>query len=246
MKKLLEKIWQPFIVIAYSGTVIYLHLSRKILFFIHSDYQLWSIIGSSLLLITGTIKLIQILSTKQKEPFIHSKNSLKIFIICLLPLISLFILDPKPLSSSSYLLRTSNNQTNINNKNSKVSLFSFNPEARSFADWYYLFHQTSNLKTFEGMKAKITGFVVKSENLPENTYLLTRFTISCCSADATPISIPIEINSPIKLKNNDWIEVNGTLAVISDPENKEVESQTIGVKVTNYQLIQIPENPYVY
>ena len=48
--------------------------------------------------------------------------------------------------------------------------------------------RTSNLC---GAKSSLEGFIVLDENCRESTFMITRFAMACCAADARPIALPV-------------------------------------------------------
>ena len=88
----------------------------------------------------------------------------------------------------------------------------------------------------EGMEVELTGFVTHPAGLPEGTLGLTRFTVSCCAADAVAYTVPVALD-PGSRDDDVWLEVAGHLALrdgvyVLDPERVAV--------------VDAPDDPYLY
>lgn len=58
---------------------------------------------------------------------------------------------------------------------------------------------------------RLSGFVYKDPKLAKNQFVISRFVITCCIVDATPIGIIVECPDTLKLKADTWVEVEGLL-----------------------------------
>lgn len=87
-----------------------------------------------------------------------------------------------------------------------------------------------------GEQVSFTGFVTKDETTPPNEFVLTRFLISCCVADALSANVRIVGATPGEFKEDDWVRVEGAMY----PLGREVivdASEIVGVPR--------PEDPYL-
>jgi uncharacterized repeat protein (TIGR03943 family) len=57
-----------------------------------------------------------------------------------------------------------------------------------------------------GLRVRLNGIVSGSHT---GTFALTRFYVSCCVADAVPVTVPVEW--PNRVQNDQWVRVTGTL-----------------------------------
>lgn len=60
-----------------------------------------------------------------------------------------------------------------------------------------------------GDEASFVGFAERWDSTPSDEVVLTRFVVTCCVADATPISIRVVNVPPGSVKEDSWIEVTG-------------------------------------
>ncbi len=67
--------------------------------------------------------------------------------------------------------------------------FNVAPEQRNVLDWLRAFNQGDS-STFDGQPADVIGFVYTEPSFDTNQFMVARFAISCCVADATAIGCP--------------------------------------------------------
>jgi uncharacterized repeat protein (TIGR03943 family) len=117
-------------------------------------------------------------------------------------------------------------------------------EERTLIEWVRTLQVYPEPDAYAGQKVKIQGFSVHSPNLPEQYFLLTRFVITCCAADAYPVSLPIKLNQGTRnnYKVDQWFEVEGEIITETLGEGKrQVVVQSSGIRP-----IYEPKNPYDY
>jgi putative membrane protein len=101
---------------------------------------------------------------------------------------------------------------------------------------------------------KFTGFVYHPEGWPSNRMILSRYLITCCAADATPIGITVETKDAAKYKNNSWVEIDGTISTRKIPEADKIAATSWYYGYPNkpvliahaIQAIKAPQDPYMY
>jgi putative membrane protein len=108
-------------------------------------------------------------------------------------------------------------------------------------------------KKYWGKQVELDGFVYHPAGLPKNHFVLTRFFIFCCVADASPIGITVNSDLADQLKNDTWVHVTGviqpeTLPVLdqilptnwypTDPKKPVIQAKTISI-------IPTPDKPYM-
>ncbi|WP_243385967.1 TIGR03943 family putative permease subunit [Bacillus kexueae] len=94
---------------------------------------------------------------------------------------------------------------------------------------------------FAGKKIEYFGFVYREDDFETDQFVIARFGISCCAADASVYGTIASVKDAHKFKNDEWVRVEGTLST------------------TNYHGVQIPiiliddierakqpKEPYVY
>ena len=87
-----------------------------------------------------------------------------------------------------------------------------------------------------GSTSSFTGFVDREPGEPANEFLLSRFLISCCIADALSIQVRVVNAPPGELKADDWVRATGKLY----PLGREVILDASAV-----EKVSKPKHPYL-
>ena len=66
---------------------------------------------------------------------------------------------------------------------------------------------------FNGKPVAVEGMVFRSTTMDKNSFLLFRFAIACCAADALPFSIRVNTVTETGLENDTWVRVEGLFTV---------------------------------
>jgi putative membrane protein len=102
---------------------------------------------------------------------------------------------------------------------------------------HYLEDLGNNVDKHVGKKIKITGFVLREEDLSKNEFILARMLINCCAADSQVLGIVARWDKAETLSEDEWITVEGIIG-ISD--------EHAIIQVTKLSKTQKPNNPYIY
>jgi uncharacterized repeat protein (TIGR03943 family) len=101
-------------------------------------------------------------------------------------------------------------------------------------------------KTLAGVPVTVVGFVAPSDRSSDN-FLLTRFVIACCAADARPVQIAVTDYNGFVPPVDTWVEVSGTWQ--PEPEGSTPRLGTDGFALPNFAALRVapippPDNPY--
>ena len=81
----------------------------------------------------------------------------------------------------------------------------------------------ADAEKFDGKRVTTEGMVYRSEKNGENTFMLFRFAVVCCAADALPLAVEVK-SMPAEILNNDvWVRVEG-IFTIETSNGKQVTS----------------------
>ena len=92
-----------------------------------------------------------------------------------------------------------------------VAGVSRSPLDRNILDWLREFDRAATPAQFNGTPVDVVGFVYREPSHPEDGFMLARFTLSCCVADAFPIGMPVISARASDLAEGDWLRVSGQL-----------------------------------
>jgi uncharacterized repeat protein (TIGR03943 family) len=99
-----------------------------------------------------------------------------------------------------------------------------------------LYHQGLGLRR---TPLRMVGFASPDPGRP-SSFLLTRFVLTCCAADASPVQVEVEGADPMPAADQ-WVEVTGTWR----PGTRLIEGADVaGVRAHRLRPIRRPSNPY--
>jgi putative membrane protein len=80
-------------------------------------------------------------------------------------------------------------------------------------DWLRVFYYSGNPDRLNGREADVVGFVYRREGDPKGHFMAARFLMSCCSADAAAVGMPVAWNEADNLPVDTWVRVKGQVKV---------------------------------
>ncbi len=112
---------------------------------------------------------------------------------------------------------------------------------RNVLDWIRAFNYADNPAEFEGQLADVTGFVYQDIRLEAQQFMVGRFSLTCCVADAVALGLVVDWPEAASLENNRWVRVRGPIAVL------ELDGKTVPlVRAEQVESIPSPEQPYLF
>ena len=222
---------------------------------IHPNYFPLMFASSIVLLLLGLFRILLLVKSSKIPP--NEAEHITLFppgfgsILLLLIAIAGWLIPPNVLTSTTALQRGVMETLPATHSQPQAFITSTKPEERSLIDWVRTLNAYPEPDAYQGQPAHITGFVVDLPELPDNYLLLSRFIITCCAIDASPIGIPIQLNNTQKKYPSDtWLEVTGkmttaTLAV-RDRADQIREKRQLVVSATSIKQIPTPSDPYAY
>lgn len=129
----------------------------------------------------------------------------------------------------------------INAAGSIVNQFEIDPLNRNVLDWLRVFNTVADFDELNGQPADLIGFVYSEPTFPEDQFMIARFTVSCCVADASAIGVPAYYADTPTLTQGQWVRVQGAFQV------GEFRGDVLPVlQVASIEVVDQPEHPYVY
>jgi putative membrane protein len=93
---------------------------------------------------------------------------------------------------------------------------------------------------FIGKTVQLSGFVYREGSMGLQQFGVSRFAISCCSADASPYGVMANFGKADTLATDEWVTVTGKLGTMIYNGN-----EIIKIDVSKVSKINPPEDPYV-
>jgi uncharacterized repeat protein (TIGR03943 family) len=122
-----------------------------------------------------------------------------------------------------------------------VAGVSRSPLDRNILDWLREFDRAATPAQFNGTPVDVVGFVYREPSHPEDGFMLARFTLSCCVADAFPIGMPVIADEARDLTDGEWLRVDGQLK--ASAFGGEFLPVVIAEAV---ERVDEPQQPYLY
>jgi uncharacterized repeat protein (TIGR03943 family) len=156
------------------------------------------------------------------------------------------LITPRAFASQTAIQRGVNDAITLTQVKPQAFRGVAKPEERTLIEWVRTFQVYPEPDAYAGQKAKVQGFVVHPDNLPEQYFLLTRFIITCCAADAYPVSLPIKLTEGNRrnYKVDQWFEVEGQMITETLQEGKR--QAVVQSSSSLIRPIEAPKNPYLY
>lgn len=162
--------------------------------------------------------------------------------IAIAAVIGLVIVPPATLSSATAADREMNAGAPVLDDDELISIGS---DFSSFTvkDWASMLGQISSPEFFDGATVDVVGFVTPDASDPENVYYVSRFIVTCCAVDASPVGVPVyEPSWRDGLAENDWVHVTG--ALVANPSASQ--GPDVVVEPNTIEIVDEPSDPYVH
>ena len=236
------------------GYIILIAVRGQLGFYIHPRYHLLAVVaamtGGMLLILDIVLELRHTLAGKRrasagatttKHPEKPRRAIPILSIITAGILILATVLPPRPLSSSSAANRATSGPTSTTGRCEKPEPLDGKPI--SMNRWRNAFDDCPNDSFFDGVTIDVTGFVARDPSgFYDNRYFeLSRFVISCCAVDSTPINILVKSPDAERYRNNQWLQVRGQI-------KRELSGGRAVYVLTNPTITPTtePANPYEF
>lgn len=122
-----------------------------------------------------------------------------------------------------------------------MTTFTLNPLDRNVLDWLRYFASLDNYAVANGERADLIGFVYREPTFGDDQFMVARFTVSCCVADASAIGVPIQWSDTAELPLDQWVRVQGVFQV------GDFRDDTLPIlHAESIEVVEQPPHPYLY
>jgi uncharacterized repeat protein (TIGR03943 family) len=242
------RLLQGFIMLLLGGFLTFQLFSARLNWYIHERFLPLTLVGIVGLFWIG-FNLLQV--TRQVAADIHDHAdgeghrhphtpSAWLLIIALLPLLTGLFLPAQPLSTSALAGKGISAAAPMLN-NTEARQFDLLDQERTILQWSRYFNSQLDPASYLGQKANVIGFVYHDPRLPPGQFLLSRFVIVCCAADAFALGMVVEWQESDALQNDDWVKVKGPVQAIT------LDGQRIPlIQAESVEAVAPPAQPYLY
>ncbi|NJL92620.1 MAG: TIGR03943 family protein [Anaerolineae bacterium] len=162
--------------------------------------------------------------------------------IVTIPLVLGLGVPARPLSSQAITTELSADVTSLGLGSSSIPSSEIAPEDRNLLDWLRTFAAAPDLYEFEGQPIEVVGFMYRDARFRgTERFMVVRFTLSCCVADARPIGLVVDSPLGVNFEDDTWVRVRGTVAVqmVDGIETPIIIAESL-------EPTEQPEQPYLY
>jgi uncharacterized repeat protein (TIGR03943 family) len=159
-----------------------------------------------------------------------------------LPLLLGLLVPAKPLGASAVGTNGVSTSFSAIQGSGNTTQLDVAPTDRNVLDWVRAFNNSANVDEFSGQPADLIGFVYRDIRFKDPAqFMIARFAISCCVADASAIGMMVQWSKAATLAQDSWVHVKGTFAV------QTFDGQRTPILVADaVEPTSQPEHPYLY
>ncbi len=170
----------------------------------------------------------------------HEHTGIGPLIIVSLPLILGVLVPAQPLGAGAAESRGVSTDLAVEAGGESRSL-TILPGKRNILDWVQVISGEDDPAALNGQEVDVIGFVYRDDRFTEDQFLLSRFMITCCVADAVAVGLVVDAADAADYPVDTWVQVTGTFA------GGEIDGQPIPVVIPDQIVpIQPPDQPYLY
>ena len=260
----LEQMIKPLILLGFSILLFYLVISGQIRMYINPRFAILDAIAAAALFLMFAVQLFYTHRRDHADNHCDHKDAPRpwVYVIFIIPLALAALLPNAVLGASVAYNRGLNfdnaqpgsgvlvqadangidpsgsgSQQTDNSGISKSGLINVTDD--NFVRAVSAITQSPGLYT--GREISMLGFVIRAKDFAPQEFGLTRFIITCCTADAMPGGFILESKEAVDYKDGTWINIRGVMKV----DNYDQQVVPV-IEVTSIELATQPPDPYVY
>ena len=232
--------WAKFAVLMGFGAYFaYNILTGNLTNYVNVRFAWFSYVAVGILFLLGGAVLYGLLRQKRADNVTigHQLNvSWSVLAIVALPLVFGTLVPSQPLGAAAVQGNISLSATNFNT----ATAFNRAPLDRNVLDWLRVFNQDVP-SAFDGLPADLTGFVYREPGFGVDHFMVARFTLSCCVADASAIGVAVYLEGSDSIVDGEWVQIDGAFLA------GDFRGTTTPILMAeNVNIIDQPEHPYLY
>ncbi|MEN9201752.1 MAG: TIGR03943 family protein [Thermostichus sp. DG_1_6_bins_120] len=148
-----------------------------------------------------------------------------------------FWVQPRPLSGQTALNRGVSPYLGVSRSQPQAFRPQIDPRQRTLLDWVRTLDVYPDPYNYVDQPVRVQGFVIPEER--PNHFVIARFLVSCCAADAYPVGLPVQWPGAEDLAADSWLRLEGRMAV----EQRNGTSQLV-IVAEQIEPLPMPTNPY--
>jgi uncharacterized repeat protein (TIGR03943 family) len=242
LKKIPAREWAKIVILIGMGAYLaYTIVSENLGNYINNTRFVWlTWVAAGMFLAFGLVTLWSNLRPKASTLPIETTSIMPkgwaVMAICAIPLALGFLIPSRPLGVESL---TGTLSTNVSV--SDATVITRDPLKRNILDWLRAFSRETDKTRFDGVEAEFSGFIYRNPEFEAGQFMVGRFIVSCCTADADPVGLPIYSLAADELADGQWVVVRGKF--YADEFRGAI---TPILYPDSIQPIEQPKNSYLY
>lgn len=239
--------WIDVLAIAAWGVLFLQYwLTDKLYLLIHPNYMGLTVVAGVVLLMLAAWRAIALLHRARSRTATTTMAHMTLLptgwssTLLLATAILGLTISPRAFTSQTALQRGVIDTPTLTRVKPQTFRASSNSEDKSIIDWVRTLTAYPEPDAYTGQKAKVQGFVIHPPNLPSQYLLISRFVLTCCAADAYPVSLVVKLpQSRDAYKPDSWFEVKGTMKT-----ETLAGKRLLTIQAASLTSIEEPKNPY--
>ena len=229
-----------------------LAVTGKLFLLLHPDYMWLSNLAAATLLGLGlwrSYQVSQLWSQVRQGQVVNLPpehlallpRRLSSLMLILVALVGLFY-NPRPFTSETAFQRGITDVLSQTRSSPQRFVVSTTPADRTIVDWVRTLNVYPEPDAYADQPVNVSGFVVQQPDWPLNYFMISRFVLTCCAADAYPVGLPVQLPEGQPRPTPDtWLQISGVTATATLANQRQLV-------ITRPKLTKIPEpkNPYEY
>jgi uncharacterized repeat protein (TIGR03943 family) len=232
------RLLQANILIALSLFLLQATLRGQLGLYIHQRFQFLTYLAIAGLFLIGLVALFASFHRPSSPGHYHNPSAFELALLSLPVLIGLLI-PVKPLGAAA--IESKGINTALGNQPGETIAFEPAADERNILDWNRIFNSEQDLSPYLGENAKVTGFIYHDPRLPKGQFLVSRFILVCCAADAFAIGMVVSWPDAADLVQDAWVKVSGPV------QTTEIDGQRLPlIQAEKVEGVEKPDNFYLY
>jgi uncharacterized repeat protein (TIGR03943 family) len=224
-------------------------LSGSLANYINQRFAWLSWVAAALFLVTGLFSLHHLLTAHRgghhhdhdhdhgHEGHAHGNISWGVLGIIAIPLVLGTLVPSRPLGAEAINGGVSFSAVDA----AQAVTLSIPPLERNVLDWLRAFNREPDMTRFNGQPVDVVGFIYREPTFAEDQFMVARFTVSCCVADASAIGLPVVWANTPTLEQGGWVRVRGAL------QTGDFRGERLPLVMANaIETVAQPAHPYLY
>jgi len=241
--------WIDVLAIAAWGVLFLQYwLTGKLYLLIHPNYMWLTVLAGIGLLLLASWRALALVRRSKRRTIEPDSSHITLLpmgwssALLLLTAILGLLITPRAFASQTAIQRGVKDGPTLTRVKPQAFRGSTNSEDKSIIDWVRTLTVYPEPDAYKGQKARVQGFVIHPNDMPNQYLLISRFILTCCAADAYPVSLAVKLpDSRDQYPPDKWLEIEGQMIT-----ETLAGKRLLVIQASSLKAIDEPKNPYDY